>query len=104
MNKQEIQEIIKDTAYMVSNATKQENSNLYSSLQKDIKDLSGNLNTLTTEFRDHRAKDEAWKKEADPYIQGWMSLSTSAKIVVWLSLGISAIIGAFFGIKELFKK
>lgn len=65
--------------------------------------VNGKINVLTQKFDDYIVADMKWKEEADPYIKGLANISGSAKIVVWLALGMSSIIGAWLAIKNILK-
>jgi hypothetical protein len=70
--------------------------------------VNGKIRVLTEEFRDHKShvenyieNDEMWKAEAEPYIKGLSNISGGAKIIIWLAVGVSALIGAFLAIKNI---
>ena len=51
----------------------------------------------------HIEADNVWKKEYTPYIKGLANATGGIKILVWIAVGVSAIIGAIIGVKEFFK-
>lgn len=65
--------------------------------------VNGKIDRLNLKLDNYIDSDMVWKEEYTPYIKGLANISGSAKIIVWIALGISACIGAFIGIKEFFK-
>ncbi len=65
--------------------------------------VNGKIDSLRIEFHDYRDEDKAWKKENEPYLRGLANLSGSAKIIVWVAIGVSSLIGAWIAIRSLIK-
>lgn len=117
--KQHIEQTIKETALVVNQSTKKENSGLVDDIIKKMeakiaesidRAVNGKINRLTQEFREHNIlvdtyikDDNAWKDRNEPYLEGLANITGTSKIIVWIALGISTIIGAIFTIKQLFK-
>jgi len=56
------------------------------------------------EYAERDEEDKKWKEEFGPYVKGLANLTLGGKILVVIALGISAIIGAVFAVKQLFIK
>lgn len=46
--------------------------------------------------------DKLWKKEFEPYIRGLANLALGGKIIVVFALGVTAVLGALYAVKEFF--
>lgn len=65
--------------------------------------VNGKIDKMNTKLDDYIITDNAWKKEADPYIKGLANVSGAAKLVVWLAISVSSVVGAILAIKNLLK-
>lgn len=75
---EEIKNYIKETVYLASQSTKQENSGLITHLERIMKEeisnaieknVNGKINNLTRLVEAHAEKDLEWKKEAQPSLE-----------------------------------
>lgn len=80
------------------------NEEMINELTKTVTDY------IQTDMERNKLKDEQyeldkkWKEEFGPYVKGVANLTIGGKIIVVIALGISAIIGAVFAVKQLFIK
>lgn len=65
--------------------------------------VNGKIDNINNKLTDYIKDDMKWKKEYEPYIKGLANITDGTKIVIWVAVAISSLIGAFLGIKELFK-
>lgn len=65
------------------------------------KNVNGKIINLADEFKDYVKGDMEWKSEYQPYIKGLANVSGGAKILVWVAVSVSAVIGAIVGVKNL---
>lgn len=57
---------------------------------------------LHTKLDNYIVDDTNWKKENEPYLKGLANLTGTAKIGVWIAIGISSVGGAFIMLRKLF--
>lgn len=84
-------------------STKQENSGLVDTImhkmEKGIEEsinrnVNGKIRNLDGKIDEYIKSDIAWKERYSPYLEGLQSISISGKILLWMSVFISAVIGA----------
>lgn len=84
-------------------STKQENSGLVDEImhkmEKGIEEsinrnVNGKIRNLDGKIDEYIKSDIAWKERYSPYLEGLQSISISGKILLWMSVFISAVIGA----------
>ena len=68
-----------------------------------IREVMVNQEILSNKLDNYIINDNEWKKNADPYLQGLVSLSIGSKILVWIAIAVSSVGGAYLMIKSLFK-
>lgn len=88
----EVAKAAASTAYIASDGNRK--------MAKDTKD---NIQILTETLDNYIKSDTDWKKQNEPYLKGLANLTGSAKIVVWLCVGLSSVAGAWVAIKSLLK-
>ena len=64
--------------------------------------VNGKIDKIDAKLTEYIKDDIAWKLEYEPYIKGLANVSGAMKIGVAIALGISAVIGAFISLKNLF--
>jgi len=64
--------------------------------------VNGKIDKIDKKIDDYIKSDNEWKAEADPYLKGLANLTGGAKIIVWVAIGVSALIGAVLAIRKLF--
>lgn len=67
------------------------------------KTVNGKINALTLKVDNYIAKDDERWVRYEPYMEGVAHVTGGAKIIVWLALGVSAILGAILAVKQYFK-
>lgn len=111
MPKPEIEAIIKETAYLVNQATKQENSGLMGDVKSMIKENNANLALLLKDFQDHKAivyahfeSDKEWKASATPVIDMGKNVQGFGKVSLYVIGFVASVTGAIIGLLHLTKK
>lgn len=65
--------------------------------------VNGKIDALSKKVDDYIETDNAWKAAADPYIKGLANISGTAKLFVWVSLGVTAVLAAYLKIKDFIR-
>ena len=104
LSEEKIQEWIKETALAVQLSTKKEHSGLIGDLKTQVGLIHEAQKTIDKKLDTYIDEDTKWKEENKPYLQALANVTGAGKILVWIALGFSAIIGAWFTIRELWEK
>lgn len=84
-------------------STKQENSGLVDTImhkmEKGIEEsinrnVNGKIRNLDGKIDEYIKSDMEWKERYSPYLEGLQSISISGKILLWLAVFISSVVGA----------
>ena len=84
-------------------STKQENSGLVDEImhkmEKGIEEsisrnVNGKIRNLDGKIDEYIKSDMEWKERYSPYLEGLQSISISGKILLWLAVFISSVVGA----------
>ena len=59
------------------------------------------VDEFKTKVENHIENDTKWKEDADPYIKGLANLTGSSKIIVYVAIAISTVLGAIVAIRKL---
>lgn len=106
-------EEIKDFMFQAIQATKQENSGLLGEIKRNVNLLQQNHNEIisrlqrqdlvlsTIQNEQARVREELTKYK--PYLEGLASISVSGKIVLWIAIFLSTLVGTFYTIKSFLK-
>ena len=102
MNEQE-REHFENFLMKAIQSTKQENSGLVDSImhkmEKGIEEsinrnVNGKIRNLDGKIDEYIKSDMEWKERYSPYLEGLQSISISGKILLWLAVFISSVVGA----------
>ena len=102
MNEQE-REHFENFLMKAIQSTKQENSGLVDEImhkmEKGIEEsinrnVNGKIRNLDGKIDEYIKSDMEWKERYSPYLEGLQSISISGKILLWLAVFISSVVGA----------
>jgi flagellar biosynthesis chaperone FliJ len=102
MNEKEI-EHFENFLMKAIQSTKQENSGLVDEImhkmEKGIEEsinrnVNGKIRNLDGKIDEYIKSDMEWKERYSPYLEGLQSISISGKILLWLAVFISSVVGA----------
>lgn len=104
MDKQELQQLIKDTAYSVANSTNKEHSNFIAELRESNRKLANDFNLFKEEVRNYIKDDNLWKENFVKENKKWqdeampvLDAGTKALNFGSVGMGILKLIGVLGG-------
>lgn len=96
-----------ETSGLVSEIFKKLDSHIEVGFEKNfngkMKKVLENQNNLENKVDAYIKSDTERWTEYEPYIKGVANISGAGKIIVWLAVGLSAVVAAFLSIKNLLK-
>ena len=113
MDKQEIQNFIKDTIYLASQSTKRENSSfvsdIISKMDKTIKisvaeHINGKISQIKLMMENYIQSDNEWKEQANPVLDMGRNVQGFGKVSLYILGFFAAIAGAVFYIIDFLRK
>jgi len=104
MNDDKIQQIIKETAYMVANSTNKEHSRLISELRESNKIIANEFNLFKQEVREYIKRDDEWKLTAMPVIEMGKNVQGFGKVSLYIVGFVAAVAGALITLTNLWIK
>lgn len=97
----------RETNGLVTEIMQKIDENLETSVEKlingKLRKVLESQKGMSDKIDEYIKDDSARWNEYEPYIKGIADISGAGKIVVWLSIGLSAIIGAILTVRHLFK-
>lgn len=104
MEQKDIQQLIKDTAYMVANSTNKEHSRFIAELRESNQKMANEFTTFKQEVRDYIKRDDEWKVMAMPVIDMGKNVQGFGKVSLYILGFIASVSAGFYAVIELFKK
>lgn len=103
MTDPQIQQLIKETAYMVANSTNKEHSKFIAELRESNKQMATEFTAFKQEVRDYIKRDDEWKVMAMPVIDMGKNVQGFGKVSLYILGFIASVSAGFYALMEFFK-
>jgi hypothetical protein len=104
MTDTELQQVIKDTAYMVANSTNKEHSRFISELRDNNTLLVNEFNLFKQEVREYIKRDDEWKETAMPVIEMGKNVQGFGKVSLYILGFLASVSAGFYTLMAFLKK
>lgn len=102
MTQKDIQKIIEGLTPNIQDVIEKKVNGKIDKISTILQDQNKTFGEFKTKVETHIANDDEWKTEFSPYVKGLANMTGSAKIAVWLSIGVGSIIATIIAIKKFF--
>lgn len=103
-DEERIQQIIKETAYMVANTTNKEHSRLIAELSESNDKVANEFALFKQEIREYIKRSDEWRLMAMPVIEMGKNVQGFGKVSLYILGFIASVMGAFYALTEFTKK
>lgn len=104
MKDEQIQQIIKETAYMVANSTNKEHSRFIAELRESNKQIATEFTSFKQEVRDYIKRDDEWKVMAMPVIDMGKNVQGFGRVSLYILGFVASVSAGFYALMAFFKE